>query len=206
LTPCRQNTNFFDTQKACANQYWGNQAVRIIAGKFKRRAIRIARGQEVRPTTDRVRQAVFDTLAVRIDFTELLVLDLFAGSGILGIEALSRGAAHCTFVEHNRSAVQNIAQSIKTLHLDDQTQIMNMDAMRFLSQTTVQYDLIFADPPYNFQHHQELLEKIFSHNLLSDIGYVVMEHHKRENFSQRTEFLFQKEFGKTVVSFFAAPK
>jgi 16S rRNA (guanine966-N2)-methyltransferase len=183
-----------------------NQAVRIIAGKFKRRVIRIARGQEIRPTTDRVRQAVFDTLAVRIDFADLVVLDLFAGSGILGIEALSRGAAHCTFVENNRSAVQGIAQSIKTLHLDDQTQIMNMDAMRFLSQTTVQYDLIFADPPYNFQHHQELLEKIFSHNLLSDIGYVVMEHHKRENFSQRTEFLFQKEFGKTVVSFFAAPK
>jgi 16S rRNA (guanine966-N2)-methyltransferase len=183
-----------------------NQAVRIIAGKFKRRVIRIARGQEIRPTTDRVRQAVFDTLAVRIDFADLVVLDLFAGSGILGIEALSRGAAHCTFVENNRSAVQGIAQSIKTLHLDDQTQIMNMDAMRFLSQTTVQYDLIFADPPYNFQHHQELLEKIFSHNLLSDIGYVVMEHHKRENFSQRTEFLFQKEFGKTVVSFFATPK
>jgi len=183
-----------------------NQAVRIIAGKFKRRVIRMARGQEIRPTTDRVRQAVFDTLAVRIDFADLVVLDLFAGSGILGIEALSRGAAHCTFVENNRSAVQGIAQSIKTLHLDDQTQIMNMDAMRFLSQTTVQYDLIFADPPYNFQHHQELLEKIFSHNLLSDIGYVVMEHHKRENFSQRTEFLFQKEFGKTVVSFFATPK
>jgi 16S rRNA (guanine966-N2)-methyltransferase len=183
-----------------------NQAVRIIAGKFKRRVIHIARGQEIRPTTDRVRQAVFDTLAVRIDFADLVVLDLFAGSGILGIEALSRGAAHCTFVENNRSAVQGIAQSIKTLHLDDQTQIMNMDAMRFLSQTTVQYDLIFADPPYNFQHHQELLEKIFSHNLLSDIGYVVMEHHKRENFSQRTEFLFQKEFGKTVVSFFATPK
>jgi len=183
-----------------------NQAVRIITGKFKRRVIRIARGQEIRPTTDRVRQAVFDTLAVRIDFADLVVLDLFAGSGILGIEALSRGAAHCTFVENNRSAVQGIAQSIKTLHLDDQTQIMNMDAMRFLSQTTVQYDLIFADPPYNFQHHQELLEKIFSHNLLSDIGYVVMEHHKRENFSQRTEFLFQKEFGKTVVSFFATPK
>ncbi len=177
--------------------------MRIIAGKFKRRVIRIARGQEVRPTTDRVRQAVFDTLAVRIDFTDLVVLDLFAGSGILGIEALSRGAAHCTFVEYNRSAVQSIAQSIKTLHLEDQTQIMNTDALRFLSQTTTQYDLIFADPPYNFQHYQELLEKIFSYNLLSDIGYVVMEHHKREDFSQRAEFLFQKRFGKTAVSFFA---
>ncbi len=180
--------------------------MRIIAGKFKRRAIRIARGQEVRPTTDRVRQAVFDTLAVRIDFTDLVVLDLFAGSGILGIEALSRGAAHCTFVEQSRPVAYNLTQSLKTLHLEAQTQIVSMDARQFLSQTTTLYDLIFADPPYNFQHHQELLEKIFSHNLLSDIGYMVMEHHKHEDFSQRAEFLFQKEFGKTVVSFFATPK
>lgn len=176
--------------------------VRIIAGKFKRRVIRAAQSDALRPTTDRVRQALFDTLASRIDFEGAEVLDLFAGSGILGIEALSRGAARCTFVEQNRMAMQTLAQSVKSLQLEAQVQLTQTDALRFLEQTTARYDLIFADPPYKFERHSELLDKIFSRNLLA--GYAAIEHHKRDDFSGRAEFLFRKEFGTTVVSFFAA--
>ncbi|MFN3385847.1 MAG: RsmD family RNA methyltransferase [Candidatus Thermochlorobacter sp.] len=162
--------------------------MRIIAGKFKRRVIHTVRGEAVRPTTERVRQ----------------VLDLFAGSGILGIEALSRGAARCTFVEQNRKVIQMLAQSLKFLQLEEQTQLVQTDALRFLEWTTAQYDLIFADPPYKFEHHHELLDKIFSRNLLA--GYLAMAHHKREDFSAHAEFLFCKEFGATVVSFFSQSK
>ncbi|PIO47505.1 MAG: 16S rRNA (guanine(966)-N(2))-methyltransferase RsmD [[Chlorobium] sp. 445] len=176
--------------------------MRIIAGKFKRQVIHTIRGEAVRPTTDRVRQALFDTLAARMNFEDIDVLDLFAGSGILGIEALSRGALRCTFVEQNRKTMQGLAQSIKLLQLEEQTQLVQTDALRFLEQTTAHYDLIFADPPYKFEHYHELLDKIFSRNLLA--GYLAMEHHKRKDFSARAEFLFCKEFGTTVVSFFSA--
>lgn len=175
--------------------------MRIIAGKFKRRLIRTVQSDAVRPTTDRVRQSLFDALASRIEFEGAEVLDLFAGSGILGIEALSRGAARCTFVEQSRAAIQTLAQSLKSLQLEAQTQALQTDALRFLEQTTARYDLIFADPPYKFERHHELLDKIFSRNLLA--GYLAMEHHKRDDFSGRAEFLFRKEFGTTVVSFFA---
>ncbi|MCS7012685.1 MAG: 16S rRNA (guanine(966)-N(2))-methyltransferase RsmD [Chloroherpetonaceae bacterium] len=177
--------------------------MRIIAGKLKRRTVRTISSQDVRPTTDRVRQTLFDTLAARIDFENLYVLDLFAGSGILGIEALSRGAAFCTFVEHLPEAARAIQQSLAAFSLSAQAKVWRIDAMHFLDKTTEQYDLIFADPPYKFSAHHRLLEKIFSRNLLREGGYLVLEHHRSQQFAMHREFELQKTFGTTVLSFFS---
>jgi 16S rRNA (guanine966-N2)-methyltransferase len=118
--------------------------MRIIAGKAGRLAIKVP-SAVARPTTDFVRQAIFSILGERID--ESRVLDLFAGSGALGLEALSRGAATCTFVDENRQAASVITENLTKSRLEG-GRVVRAEALAFLKRDTATYDLIFADPPY----------------------------------------------------------
>ncbi|MCS6989788.1 MAG: 16S rRNA (guanine(966)-N(2))-methyltransferase RsmD [Chloroherpetonaceae bacterium] len=177
--------------------------MRIIAGKFRGRRLKTINSNLVRPTTDRARQAIFDTLSARMDFEGALALDCFAGSGLLGFEALSRGAQKVTFVEQNPQVARHIAQSIQLLNVESQAELRLMDAMRFVAETNERYHLIFADPPYDFRLYDKFLRKIFERHLLLPDGYLILEHHEREKFDGRERFAFQKNFGSTVVSFFA---
>ena len=121
--------------------------IRIIAGEFKGRRLKTPAGDQMRPTADRVREAWFSILqrAVR----DARVLDLFAGSGALGLESLSRGAATAEFVERNRFALSALRANIKTLHLDDRAVVRRLDALKFAERLHPgQYDVAFADPPY----------------------------------------------------------
>lgn len=176
--------------------------MRIIAGKFKRRQLRTIDSNVVRPTTDRVRQTIFDILSVRMDFENAHVLDCFAGSGLLGFEAISRGAMQVSFIEQNPKVAACISESIQILRVNSQAKLHQTDVMRFIAETPEQYHLIFADPPYNFHLYDKFLRKIFERNLLLPNGYLVLEHHKTRTFATHEHFAFQKNFGTTVVSFF----
>ena len=118
--------------------------MRIIAGRAKGHQLKVPR-EVSRPSTDRVRESVFGVLMERLP--EARVLDLFAGSGTLGLEALSRGAATCTFVEQNRHAVKTISDNLKKTRLEGGT-VVNRTVEDFLKNERQSYDLIFADPPY----------------------------------------------------------
>lgn len=122
--------------------------MRIIAGKAGRIAIKVP-SAVARPTTDFVRQAVFSILSERVE--DAKVLDLFAGSGALGLEALSRGAASCTFVDEHRQAVKIIGENLAKARLDG-GHAVNAEVASFLKRDAGKYDLIFADPPY-WKHH-----------------------------------------------------
>jgi 16S rRNA (guanine966-N2)-methyltransferase len=122
--------------------------MRIIAGKAGRLAIKVPQAV-ARPTTDFVRQAIFSILGDRVDDSR--VLDLFAGSGAIGLEALSRGASTCTFVDEHRQANAVIQQNLEKTKLSG-GRIVKTDVQGFLKRDTASYDLIFADPPY-WQHH-----------------------------------------------------
>jgi len=176
--------------------------MRIIAGKFKRRQLKTIESNIVRPTTDRVRQTIFDVLTVRMDFEGTTVLDCFAGSGLLGFEAISRGAAQVAFVEQNPKVAACISDSIRLLKVETQATLHLTDAIRFIAEATEPYHLIFADPPYDFHLYDKFLRKIFERGLLLPNGYLVLEHHERHTFSTHKHFAFQKNFGTTVVSFF----
>jgi len=128
--------------------------VRVIAGSQKNRPIKYGQKYSIRPTQDRVKAAMFSILG---DVTDLQVADLFAGTGNLGIEALSRGATHCTFVEHDSQNVSLIRQNLVNLGLEQQSEIVRMDVLHFL-ETAPDYQLILADPPYKFEYYEELLE------------------------------------------------
>ncbi|CAD0184304.1 Ribosomal RNA small subunit methyltransferase D [Ruegeria sp. THAF57] len=126
--------------------------MRIIAGEFRGRALASVgkgdAGAHLRPTTDRVRESLFNVLTHQIDFDGLRVLDLFAGTGALGFEALSRGAAHVTFVDDGRVAQGLIRKNIDLTHSADRTRLIRRDATRLGDNPDAPYDLIFLDPPY----------------------------------------------------------
>lgn len=121
--------------------------LRIIGGEFRSRLIDFDAEAGVRPTPDRVRQTVFDWLAPIIEGTT--ALDLFAGSGALGLEALSRGASHSSFVETGRHQAESIRQAIAKLGVDARSDVVQGDAIAFLKSTARRYNLVFIDPPYD---------------------------------------------------------
>jgi 16S rRNA (guanine966-N2)-methyltransferase len=134
--------------------------VRVVAGSLRGRRLQAPPGRATRPTSDRVREATFNALASLDLLRGARVLDLFAGSGALGIEALSRGAEHCTFVEQARPAVGVIRQNLQALDLDDRATVVATDVDRYLASSAGDgstFDLVLADPPYRYDGWSSLL-------------------------------------------------
>lgn len=130
--------------------------MRIVAGELRGRRIVAPKGTVTRPTTDKARQATFNALGSLNAVVGARVLDLFAGSGALGIEALSRGAAHCTFVERDRVALDALRLNIESLGLRERTSVIRGDALVYAG-TVRDATLVLADPPYDFVQWPELL-------------------------------------------------
>ncbi len=120
--------------------------MRIIGGRFRSRALTAPRGVHTRPTSDRVKEALFSALSSHLDFDGLTVLDLYAGTGALGLEALSRGARRVVFVEHDRAALRALEQNVSTLGVASETQIVATLVER--ARLPGPFHLVFADPPY----------------------------------------------------------
>jgi len=143
--------------------------MRIISGKFKGRFIKVPDSKLIRPTTDRVRETLFNLLNNRINFTGIKVLDLYSGSGSLGLECLSRGASEVHFVEKNFVIYKNLSENIHSLESDDKCSIYKMDTVKFTeSIRTHKYDLILADPPFFKDDIYKAVENIFKNRFLSD--------------------------------------
>ncbi|MFZ5891667.1 MAG: 16S rRNA (guanine(966)-N(2))-methyltransferase RsmD [Myxococcota bacterium] len=150
-------------------------SIRVIAGRLKRRELKTPRGMATRPTGARVREAVFSILG---DVSDLDVLDLYAGSGALGIEALSRGAAHATFVENERHAIACIRDNIALLGLGAQSDLLVLPverAPRVLATNTRRYALVFCDPPWSRVNEASAALAQFA-SLLTPAARVVLEH------------------------------
>lgn len=147
--------------------------MRIISGKYKSRRLFTPTPKTgscvkdnlsgFRPTTDRARETLFNVLNNLIDFESVSCLDLFAGSGALGFEAISRGAEKCDFVESYTKCTQNIQKSAGELGCSEKIRIFNEDALRFLSESEgMFYDLVFADPPYDYEHYNEVITGVLN--------------------------------------------
>lgn len=174
--------------------------MRIIGGTFRGHSLRAPKG-ETRPTTDRTREAIFNLVQHRIALPGARVLDLFAGSGALGLEALSRGAASVTFVEQRGQALSTIRHNAAALDVADQCTLLRADALRFLRATpNVAYDLILADPPYALADLVRLPDLVLAH-LASD-GLFVFEHGSDHSFEEHAALETSRPYGQTVVSLF----
>ncbi len=178
--------------------------MRVITGMYKGRILRTVKDLSVRPATDRVKKTIFDMLTNRMVLEGASVLDLFAGSGSLGIEALSRGAAHVTFVETNADALGFIEQNIAMLGCENTTEILCQDAMQFLRRSQDEYDLIFADPPYAYDETSTIPSVIFQDRILKRHGYLLIEHASKLEFLTTPQYDVgpSRKFGRTHVTFF----
>ena len=147
--------------------------MRVIAGTARGRRLKELEGMETRPTTDRVKEAVFNI--IQFDIEGRRILDLFAGTGQLGIEALSRGAASAVFVEQRKDAAALIRDNLKLTDFTDRGRIINGDAMSFLASAREKFDVIFIDPPYAANLWETALEAISKFDILSNHGIIVCE-------------------------------
>lgn len=152
-------------------------AMRIIAGEARGRRIAAPRGVLTRPATARVRESIFSRLAARWDVEGARVLDLFAGSGSLGIEALSRGAARVVFVDSSRAAASAIAQNLRLLRFEGRASVVIAAAERALLRLGAQgerFDLVFVDAPYRRDTSTEVLRRLADTGVVSAGGWVVV--------------------------------
>lgn len=131
--------------------------MRVVAGSARGRRLVVPEGEHTRPTADRVREAVFNSLFSLGAIDGARVIDAFAGSGALGIEALSRGAAHCTFVENDRAALAALRENLSTLDLEDRATVLQGDGAATLARLAGAVDLVLLDPPYDFGGWADLL-------------------------------------------------
>ena len=187
--------------------------MRVVAGKFKGRRLKTFKGLEVRPTADRVKESLFRIFGEQIVDADFL--DLCAGTGNIGLEALSQGAKSTTFVDSNYHSIRTIESNLEMCGFDrkhPQVRLMHLDARKALgrlSKRKAQFDLIYFDPPYASKIHGSCLKQIADANLLSPAGVLVIEHRRAQE-ADWTEFLIldklvlgrQERYGDTMLSFY----
>lgn len=173
--------------------------MRIIGGKHRGRKLAEFPGDDIRPTSDRVKESLFNILSAKVAGAS--VLDLFCGSGSLGLECISRGAS---FVHFNDVSKDSLAVLKKNLAcVKEEGTVTNSDYLACLSQTTFKYDLIFIDPPYRFEYGAPALEVIAKRGLLNDGGVAVYERDRAfVGQVEGLELYDERKYGKTYLSFF----
>ncbi len=180
--------------------------MRIIAGSRKGFRLGPVKGRRVRPTQDRVRESIFNILEQVGPFTNMA--DLFAGTGALGLEALSRWSGRVLFVDSDREVVENLRENIRRLKFEDASRVAARDLSRgvgFLKTMGAPFDLVLADPPYLQGWGQRMVEGVLTESLLTDEGLLVLEHDQKEPLPERVPgglLADQRRYGQTIISFF----
>lgn len=177
--------------------------MRIISGKHKGRKITAPQKLPIRPTTDFAKEALFNILNNRFHFNGLIVLDLFSGSGNIAYEFGSRGAGPVTAVDENIECVKFINKTSEELDLDITS--VKSDVFKYLEKAPIKADIIFADPPYNFdlESLSKLVTLTFKNDLLKEDGELIIEHSKRIDLSGLKHFTEIRKYGNSVFSFFS---
>lgn len=176
--------------------------MRIITGKFKGRNIPVPQTGLLRPTSDRAKEALFSVIDARTYFEGTRILDLFAGSGSLGFEAISRGAESCRFVDAEPDHIKHIEKLGRQLEIDDQIRTYTMDVEMFLETNPGGFDFIFADPPYDYYDFPGLVEAVLSGEWLNPGGWFILEHDKTNDFEPHEHCVYSKAYGRTVIAMF----
>ena len=176
--------------------------MRIITGKYKGRHFEIPRTFKARPTTDFAKENIFNVLMGYIDFDGIRALDLFAGTGSITLELLSRGCSQVVSVELDRDHHRFIQQCIAKLQGENNVQSLRADVFRFIKGCHQQFDFIFADPPYALKELPQIPDLVFAHNLLAPDGVFVFEHGKDNDFSGHPHFVEHRSYGSVNFSLF----
>ena len=179
--------------------------LRITAGSLKNKKIICPDGLEVRPSLEKTRAMIFNSLNARIDLADYKVIDLFAGSGALGLEAISWGAKDCTFLEINQVHCDQLRQNVKGLGVENQARLLQQDGLAWLKKTTFKDEptLVLLDPPYGLGLAEQAMDLLTTKNLTDLVA--VVERGKTEKLAYSEsywELLKSKKFGKSLMEFF----
>ena len=175
--------------------------MRVITGIAKGRKLATPEGLDVRPTSQRVKEGIFS--AIQFDIEGRRVLDLFSGSGQLGIEALSRGAISAVFVDNSTASIEITKQNLKTTKFEGVSQLVKSDYDMFLKGNKEKFDIAFIDPPYNAKITDKVINELTAH--MSDYGIIICEHSIDEKLNDSyNNFILKKDYkyGKKIVSIF----
>ena len=183
--------------------------MRIISGKFKKNKLVLPDPKITRPLRDYVKESLFNLLShsplLNFKFNKSIILDIFSGSGSFGIECISRGASHATFVENNKNSFSILKKNIQDLGLENESKLILNDFLKidlkfFLPESP---DLVFLDPPFESKFLQEIFEKILKNkeHLLNSIIIVHYEVSKKFNFNNYLDEIFKKKYGRSIVFF-----
>jgi len=179
--------------------------MRILAGLYKGRQISAGYDNTIRPMTNKNKESIFAILGDF--FFDQSILDLFCGSGNLGLESLSRGASRTTFVERNKSSLVVLKKNIDALSIEsERISIIAADVLSYLEKERNTYRLIFADPPFQYSKLQKLVEVVFQYHRLDDEGVMVLHHEKTNPIDQKDRpyrILKQKKTGRSLITFLA---
>ncbi|MEG0829066.1 MAG: 16S rRNA (guanine(966)-N(2))-methyltransferase RsmD [Anaerovoracaceae bacterium] len=178
--------------------------MRIIAGDYKGRRLYTPKNNDIRPTTDKVKEALFSILTNKI--YKSVVLDLFSGTGNIGLEALSRGAKHCYFGDNQKASIMLIKENIEYCKAQEKSTVIPGDFRKILSQVNQKCDLIFLDPPYKKGLLEECFLIIEELDLLAEGGTIVAEHPRREDIPKimgKYEQISERRYGKILLSIYS---
>lgn len=176
--------------------------MRIISGKFKGKRLLAPKKLPVRPTTDMAKEALFNIINNLYYFNNINVLDLFAGTGNVSYEFASRGTENITAVDANLGCIKFINKTANELGCNIST--IKSDVFKYLENTNAKFDIIFADPPYNFElsKFENIVELVFKNNLLNNNGLLIIEHSKHTELKNNKLLSYQKRYGSNMFSFF----
>ena len=179
--------------------------MRVISGKLKGRVLKGYNIEGTRPTMDRVKESLFASIQDYVE--DSIVLDLFAGSGNLGIEAISNGANKCYFVDYNKECIKAINDNIKMFNIGNDCKVFHKDykeVLNYFGDNNIKFDIIFIDPPYKYNIKNELLTIIHDKNILNDNGIIVFEYQNDEVLENTNNFelLRNKKYGDKYISIY----
>jgi len=178
--------------------------MRIISGNYKGRRLSAPKKLPVRPTTDMAKEALFNIINNHYYFSQVSVLDVFSGTGNISYEFASRGCEEIIAVDKNIGCIQYINKISK--ELDFPIQVIKSDVFSYLEKVKQSHDIIFADPPYNFEVAEflKIPNLVFENKLLNDEGILIIEHSKYMSLEEHTHFSYSKRYGGSIFSFFEA--
>lgn len=180
--------------------------MRVIAGEFKGRRLDRIEGLDIRPTSDKVKESLFNILGSSI--IDSVFLDLFSGTGGIGIEALSRGAKHVVFIDAGIKSIKVLKGNLEHLNINDNVEVFNTDystAVGKLYKHKKQFDIIFIDPPYRVGMAESALKEIDNNPILAQSGMIIVEHDTKDDMPESVGELYKyriKQYGSTCLSFY----
>ena len=179
--------------------------MKVISGKLKGRIIEGYTIDGTRPTMDRVKESVFGSIQTHIK--DSIVLDLFAGSGQLGIEAISNGSKLCYFIDNNPEVIKVLKSNINKFNINSESKIILSDWKKFLNEAKekeLKFDIIFIDPPYDYHVYEKIMEKVSTYNLLNEGGLIILEHANLnlKDTYDNLKLLKSKKYGNKTVNIY----